>query len=299
MSAAAAVKRYRGGTHRVWSPEETVARVRHLFPILGITRVADVTGLDTVGIPVVMVCRPNARSLSVSQGKGVDLGCARASGVMEAVELYHGEHVTLPLKLATHNELRYTHEVLDLAGLARASVSRFHHNARLLWIEGRDLHDGRAVWLPFEVVHTDYTLPLPTGSGAFLMSSSGLASGNHPLEAVSHALCELVEHDATTLWHCLDAPARRATRLDLDSVDDPACRELIDRYRRAGVTALVFETTSDLGVASFLCTVVDAAADPSRPVPAAGGLGCHPAREIALARALTEAAQSRLTLIAG
>jgi YcaO-like protein with predicted kinase domain len=30
-----------------------------------------------------------------------------------------------------------------------------------------------------------------------------------------------------------------------------------------------------------------------------GGMGCHPAREIALARALTEAAQSRLTLIAG
>ena len=36
-----------------------------------------------------------------------------------------------------------------------------------------------------------------------------------------------------------------------------------------------------------------------RPTYAAHGVGCHPSRAIALARALTEAAQSRLTLIAG
>jgi ribosomal protein S12 methylthiotransferase accessory factor YcaO len=31
-----------------------------LAPVMGITRVANVTGLDSVGIPVVMVCRPNS-----------------------------------------------------------------------------------------------------------------------------------------------------------------------------------------------------------------------------------------------
>jgi ribosomal protein S12 methylthiotransferase accessory factor len=36
-----------------------------------------------------------------------------------------------------------------------------------------------------------------------------------------------------------------------------------------------------------------------RRLPVAKGTGCHPAREIALLRALTEAAQSRLTVISG
>jgi ribosomal protein S12 methylthiotransferase accessory factor len=39
--------------------------------------------------------------------------------------------------------------------------------------------------------------------------------------------------------------------------------------------------------------------DPFRPLFAAVGSGCHPVREIALLRALTEAAQSRLTAISG
>ncbi len=54
--------------------------------VMGISRVTNVTGLDTVGIPLVMVCRPNSRSISVSQGKGCDLDAAKASGVMESVE---------------------------------------------------------------------------------------------------------------------------------------------------------------------------------------------------------------------
>ncbi len=61
-------KGFRDGTHRVVPPGDTVARVRRFLPVMGITRVANVTGLDTVGIPVVMVCRPNSRSISVSHG---------------------------------------------------------------------------------------------------------------------------------------------------------------------------------------------------------------------------------------
>jgi ribosomal protein S12 methylthiotransferase accessory factor YcaO len=37
----------------------------------------------------------------VSQGKGIDLDAATASGLMEAVELYHAEHIERPLKLGS------------------------------------------------------------------------------------------------------------------------------------------------------------------------------------------------------
>ena len=99
-----AAKAFTDGTHRLIPPQETIDRVRHVLPVMGITRVANVTGLDTIGIPVVMVCRPNSRSISVSQGKGCDISAAKASGLMESVESYHAEHISLPLKLGCFEE---------------------------------------------------------------------------------------------------------------------------------------------------------------------------------------------------
>ncbi len=294
-----APKHFRAGTHRLVPPEETLARVRRVMPVMGITRIANVTGLDTLGLPVVMVYRPNSRSLAVSPGKGLDLASAKASGLMESVEGYHAENLQLPLKLASQAELRFNHPLVDVSGLPRLSASLFHEHLRLLWVEGAELMEGRRVWVPFELVHTCFTLPLPTGSGAFLMSSNGLASGNHVLEATSHGLCEVVERDATTLWHLRDAQARRRTRLDLGTVEDPACREMLERYERGGVEVGVWETTTDVGLPAFLCRIAERAPDPLRPLPVTQGMGCHPSRRVALLRALTEAAQSRLTLISG
>ncbi len=269
------------------------------MPVMGITRIANVTGLDCIGIPVVMVCRPNSRSLAVSQGKGLTLALAKASGLMESVETYHAEHITLPLKLASYEELRYTHPVADVATLPRITGSLFHPNLRLLWIEGRDLFQGEPVWLPYELVHTNYTHPLPAGSGCFTLTTTGLASGNHVLEALSHAISEVVERDATTLWHVMDKEAQRRTRIDLATVDEQSCREILGKFERADVAVAVWDITSDVGIPCFLSVVMDRREDRLRLLYPSVGTGCHPARHIALLRALTEAAQSRLTYIAG
>jgi len=287
------------GTHRVCPPEETLARMLPRMPLCGITRIADVTGLDTIGIPVVMVTRPNARSLSVAQGKGLTLAAARASGLMEAIEAYHAEHITLPLKLASYAELCPTHRMIDVAALPRYARGSFHPDVRTLWIEGIDLFDGRPRWLPHALVHTDFRVPFPPGTGVFLMSSSGLASGNHPIEALCHALAELIERDATTLWRARSHAARLATRLDLDTVDDPACREVLARYAAADISVAVADLTSDVGAPAFQAVILDRELRPERPLGPMGGMGCHPSRAIALLRALTEAAQTRLTLISG
>ncbi len=292
-------KRFRHGTHRLVAPAETVTRVRRLMPVLGITRVANVTGLDRIGIPVVMVCRPNSRSLAVCQGKGLDLAAAEASGLMEAVEHYHAERITLPVKLASYNDLRFRHQIADLAELPRVAVSSFHPDLRLLWIESRDLATGAPVWVPYELVHLNLTLPLPPASGCFPLSSNGLGSGNHRLEATCHGICEVVERDAVTLWIAGGEERRRRTRIDPDSVDDPACRELLARYERADVLVAAWEITSDVGVPAYRCAIFDRAPEPLGPVYGAAGMGCHPTRQVALYRALTEAAQSRLTIISG
>ncbi len=292
-------KAYRAGTHRSVAPEETIRRAWRLAPIMGITRIGNVTGLDVVGVPVVTVIRPNARSLAVAQGKGLTLAAAKASGLMESVESYHAETITLPLRYCSLNELRFAHRVVDPSQWPAVATSSFHPNLRLLWCEGRDLIDGGPAFVPYELVHTDYTWPQPAGSGCFAASSNGLASGNHLLEAISHAICEVVERDANSLWMLRQPTDRGSRQLDLSTIDDAACSEIIGKFEAAGLEVSAWDMTTDTGIASFYCVIFHAADDPTRWLPPAAGAGCHPSRAIALLRALTEAAQTRLVMISG
>ncbi len=292
-------KDFREGTHRIVDPEVTLTHITGALPVMGITRVANVTGLDRIGIPVVMVARPNSRSLSVAQGKGVTLSAAKASGVMEAIESYHGEHITRPLKIASYEELRYTHNVVDPEQLCRVGTSTYHPHLIFTWIEATDLFSNEPVWVPYEVVHTNYSRPFPAGSGCFAMSSNGCASGNHILEAINHGLCEVVERDSTTLWQALSEERKADTRIDLGTITDPSCLHILERFQNASVGVVVWETTTEIGIPGFLCSIFDLDQSVFETQYTTSGMGCHPSRIIALLRALTEAAQSRLTLIAG
>jgi ribosomal protein S12 methylthiotransferase accessory factor len=148
------------------------------------------------------------------------------------------------------------------------------------------------------MIHTNYTTPLPEGYGCFTATSNGLASGNNTMEAISHGICEVIERDATTRWKLKKEPDRERRRLRLETVDDPSCQELLAKYDHAGLAVAIWDVTSDIRIATFACTVVSRE-DWTWHSAVAMGYGCHPLREIALSRALTEAAQCRLTMIAG
>ncbi len=291
-------KGYWKGTHRLVSPEATLERVQPLMRDLGITRVANLTGLDRIGVPVAMACRPASRSLAVSQGKGLTAAAARVSALMETVEGYHAERVSRPKILACQRELELAHDVVDVSRLAQTARCGFNADAPIWWVEGADLRTGAAVWLPLETVSLDFRMPPPEGSGWFLSSSNGLAAGNHLLEAISHAICEVIERDAFSLWSLLSFPRAADTKLDLDTVDDDSVQELLERFRRADFALAAWETTSDIDVPCYFATILDRRTNSSSAF-AASGFGCHPTQEVALLRALTEAAQSRLTAISG
>ncbi len=286
------------GTHRAVPPSETPARIRPSFARVGITRVVDVTGLDRIRIPVAMAHRPASRSVSVSPGKGLDLDAARVSAAMEALEGWHAEHVLRPVVYASRADLPSGNHVVDLDGLPRMAARPFDPHLAIPWIDGRDLFAGRVAWLPFELVHTNYTHPLMPSSGAFALTSNGLASGNVPFEALAHAMCEVIERDAISLWRAGGERVMRATRLDLATVDDADCNAVLDRFTRANVEVGVWDATADTGVATYVCEVAERAFE-GRPFLPGLGSGAHPRRSIALLRALTEAAQTRLTAIAG
>jgi YcaO-like protein with predicted kinase domain len=293
------VKRFLRGTHRTTEPARTLERLQRIAPEMGITRVANVTGLDEIGIPVAAAIRPNSRNISVSQGKGLDLVAAKVSALMESVEGFHAESVTLPLLLASQRELTSIGRIACVERLPGVIGSKFHPELRILWIGSRNLLNDDPVWVPFECVDANYTLPFPPGSGCFQASSNGLAGGNHVLEAISHAICELVERDAYALWWARDEADRAGRMLDLSTVDDPDCQAVLDRYRRADVAVAAWDMTTDIGIPSFVCLIGAPCHGDAAHLVAADGMGSHPSRSVALLRAMTEAAQCRLTVIAG
>jgi YcaO-like protein with predicted kinase domain len=266
---------------------------------MGITRIADITGLDTIGIPVVLAYRPNSRSIVVAQGKGLTLAASRTSAVMESVEAFMAERIIQPLKLGSFNDLRFSHQLVDIDSLPRTTASRYHPDLPLLWIEGYELLSGTPIWVPYEMVHTANTLPSPAGMECFLGTTNGLASGNHFLEALSHALCETVERDAATLHHLRGTEAMASRMIDIRTVDDPWCAEALDRLDRANMSTGIWDITTDVAIPAFRCVIAEQGCDEARLMYGAQGMGCHPNRGIALLRAITEAVQVRLTLISG
>jgi ribosomal protein S12 methylthiotransferase accessory factor len=293
------LKGFTRGTHRAIPPSETLARNRRHAAALGITRLANVTGLDYLGVPVFMAVRPNARSLSVAQGKGLDADAARASALMEAIEFAHAEEPSLDTCIASYESLRTRARVADPKRLPQQKGRVFRAGDDIAWARGKDIGNGEAVWLPLDLVHLDFTAKARAGESGFLCSSNGLASGNTAEEALCAALCEVIERDATALWRLRGESERAGRRIALSSIEDPDAAALIVHLAERGMRVMLWDVTSDIGVACMLCRLIEAPGNPRSQLGAFYGSGCHPAREIALARAVTEAVQSRLTYIAG
>ncbi len=287
------------GTHRTSTPENTIKRFGRFAGAFGITRLATVTGLDYLGIPVVMAVRPNSRSLSVSQGKGLDEASAEASAFMEAAELAHAERLRMPTRVESYAALRIRARAADPMRLPRLKGASAVHTAKLPWVEGVNLADRFPIFVPFDLVDADFRRAREGRHPLFFRSSNGLASGNHWLEAVCAGICEVIERDAASLWRGWTPQQRAARRLVLASVLDSDCRALLDRLADRAMTVAVWDITTDVGAACFICRIADGPRSGRAPLGVFWGAGCHLNREVALARAITEAAQSRLTYIAG
>ena len=287
------------GMSRLCSPEETLAWIRPYFPIMGITRIADVTGLDRIGIPVVLATRPNARSISVSQGKGLTLTAAKVSAAMESIETWHGENITHPIRYSDYEDLRYANPVADVHRLPLSAHGPFDGLERMAWIEAQDLTDGAPWLVSFELVNADYSEPALPGAGNFFATTNGLASGNSRAEAILQALYEVVERDAMALWTVMDDETVRARAIDPGTIQDKTVQSLLARFDAAGLNVAIWDVTSDIGIPVFACLLHGRPDDTRGDEVPEMGAGAHVSPQVALIRALTEAAQVRLTFISG
>jgi ribosomal protein S12 methylthiotransferase accessory factor len=263
----------------------------------GITRVADLTGLDVIGLPVCSAVRPASRSLSVSSGKGMDFEAAWVSAVMESCEQALAEDapalialVDTPSGLARRGLLS-----VPLQRQSRCAAGHLPQDKELAWVEGVSWRTGEPVYAPYELVGMDMATQSPWNTRQFRMGSTGLASGGDFGSAFAHALGELIEDDA--LFGVTLAPAgRRADDVAFAAAQEHGLMRAMARLAAAGVEAR-FSVVGDDAV----LPVVMAALLPqdTRERIYFSGYGCRPVLEDAALAALLEAVQCRALFISG
>jgi len=303
------------GVERSISPRSTIRTAAPLMERIGVTRVGEVTHLDRSGLPNFLAVRPEPgdHGISYYNGKGATRSQARASAMMEAIERHSGERCDAPVVNAAHQELSRDYLAVNPHDILVPRAREYRPDVELEWVLGFDLIAAQPRYAPLNLVVCPY---LPVGRPViFYTSTNGLASGNTVEDALCHALCEVNERDAVAIYYtevglrnkvagilegvgytCRSRPGSSYPLVAHDTLPPRAAR-LLRRLRAAGLLVYLRDVTSDTRIPTILCTVVECRQGNS--FACHGGYGCHPDARVAVVRALSEAAQSRVACIQG
>ncbi|MGK7877581.1 MAG: YcaO-like family protein [Xenococcaceae cyanobacterium] len=292
-------KGYTWGTHRWLAPAQTLANIQPHLSAMGITRCADVTGLDRLGIPVYCAIRPPGILLQVSNGKGLTHEAAQVSALMEAIEVFHMETPGEDLQRNTLNSLRCSgHSALDPHVLPQyRSETFFSPDYVIDWFAAENLLTHESVWLPASAVYDCSSRHSPA---LYELDSNGLASGNHRLEATLHALYEVIERDAISRLSIMGRLylQARCKFIDLQTIDDSPIQALCDQISAADCKLVLIWVQGCIPINTFWAVLLDQ--NPFSPsIIVTPGYGTHLSLSVAATRAITEAAQGRCTWIHG
>ena len=284
-----------GGTYRAISPEETLSKIEPmLWDVFGITRVANVTGLDNICIPTYVAIRPLSKMLTTSQGKGITDNLAKVSAIMESIEGWHAENLPEPDLFGSYAGLKNDYPLVSLESLFNGSFKFQHQKVNTLempWLKGTELNTGKPLYFPMSLVNLDFA-SYNRDIGYFTASSNGLASGNTLDEAICHGIYEVIER------HCWALAEKQPKRqIDLSTITSPHIKSLLAHLEQKMVRLEAFDMTSDFNIPVYRANIFDLTG--VHAVGVFGGAGAHLSSVVALSRAITEAVQSRLTFISG
>ena len=298
---APAIDKTAGSFDRAVPVEVTLERALALQQRYGITRIAETTFLDRIGIPSTNVFVPNSRDLiGVYAGKGVTRDLAVVSGLMEALERQICAAGEIERFLTPVKRIRQCMDVENLGWIGSDD------EVECVW--GTELLTGAQIAVPLALVQCPRSGPRHFAH----TSTNGLASGNNPVEALYHALFELCERHLWSEVHVLAhmwPRSLRARTADLsDRPDDPIASEvvvlpdapiigeLVTKIANAGLGfRLLCYALRNWPIAMQAC-IIDSEGD---ELFYHLGMGCSWSPLHAAIRAITEAAQVRLGDISG
>ncbi len=274
-------------------PQTTLRYAKAWAKLAGIHEVRDITAMDCLGVPIFVSERRRAASRAYAFGKGCLPIDSEVGAHMEAIESYFSEPgvARVETRRGRPSDLSGVGAGCDpILEFAPKFDCRADPERTLFLARAEDVESGAEGWVPAELA---FNPPPPEIDTALYGSSSnGLASGNSVLEASIHALYELIERD---IWS-IEFVRNRAARVDDDGLPRHV-HKIIEAATHNGLRLVVRYVPNDYGVPFFAAFLFDPNKLESRFFN--GGWGCHHERGIALMRAVTEAAQSRLAFLHG
>ncbi len=142
----------------------------------------------------------------------------------------------------------------------------------------------QTIWTPTQSLYFGYPYK---NRWIAIPDTNGVAAGNTRTEAFVQAFLEVLERDAVSIWWYNQLQCRE---LDLDSIDIPFIRRVVDQYEKKNRRCWVLDITFDLGVNIFVfLSRKNSSATKGEEIC----LGCaaHFDPEIALTRAICEHSQ--------
>ncbi|HOA69070.1 MAG TPA: YcaO-related McrA-glycine thioamidation protein [Methanosarcina thermophila] len=293
---------YLEGTQRVYDEATTLENTKDEIKKTGVTRIADITNLDRLGIPIFSAIRPSAAkgAISIYSGKGSTEQRARISAIMESFERCLAERpglnadiedgISAPSLVESYNVAKESYTVIDPATLLLPQP--YLPQSLCEWVGAYDLINGEEVFVSANAVYHPYDAPGQCQK-LFLSNTNGLASGNVIEEAILHGLLEVIERDAISIAQF----SRNLGKEIVLTEEDGYLYELSSKFKNAGIELKVWLVPTDTGIPTVIAVTDDVKLkDPALLVM---GAGSHLKPEIAVARAITEAAQSRVVQIQG
>ena len=241
------------------SPQAAFALVRRWALKAGVTRLAEATRVDRIGIPVTYAVRPAAvhPTSVVAMGKGTKYTEACLSALFESFERW---------------------------ALEEAAVTQHPDDPNRAETVGFDMVSRTAVKIPLWRA----VFPGLIAGARFPADTHGAAASTNPAAAVYNALLEIIERRVTSTLK-----ADSGDRVPIEVISGPP-RPLAETFASAGIqlemrlisfefvhVAYVLSRDLHLSNRTLLCS----------------GACAHPSAETALVGALCEVAQSRIAMI--
>ena len=289
---------YFKGTHRVIAPDKTIENNKDKLKAVGITRIADITDLDRVGIPVYTAIRPTAEEggVSVYGGKGISKDHAKASAMMEGFERYSAERKEYDNTItASVNEISKKGNYIDpkSLNLPKQIEKKDIGDIPYEWSTCYDLISKEEYYVPTNAIFHPYSHENNVES-LFKSHTNGLASGNILEEAILHGMLEVIERDA---WSIFELTHKNYAQIDIESIDSTVVNETISKFENEGIKIKLMDFTADIKIPTIAASADDTVTKDAGLLTL--GIGTHLDPEVAILRALTEVAQSRATQING
>lgn len=285
-----AFKRYTEDQDKILPPEETVKRFMEKLQKLNLDILEKTIRIDNgrLDIPVyISQCGKDAMSVTGTKkqmGKGATPQQAEASAVMELAERFsffsfyrnpknffeekycNIKNKAIPFEMIAQS-VHDNYENIDIS-------QKIFENLPQKWTKAFNLTRNKEVFIPFDWFFT-------------INEFNGPSAGNCAEEALSQGICEIVERHVSSI---ISQEKLKVPRINPDSATEPLVKEMILKYRNAGIKFYLSDFSLEMGIPSVGILAYDPSTFPEKS-EIVWTAGTTPDPQKALSRALTEVAQ--------